>query len=160
MFWPNELGPWKAVRNLQISPDERVLTKNRKLLPSDLSASSRESVWWQCGNNPEHKPYKATVWSRTQWGAGCPDCAADKIHENSLEKRFPAVAKLWHPSRNLPLTPAEVTYGSGKYVWWRCFKSADHVYQARVYEVRKAHQEGRTSCVFCRSEKQMSRKSG
>ncbi len=127
---------------------------------SDVSSSSREEVWWQCRKNPAHKPWKERVWVRTQWGTVCPGCIEDRSRENSLENRFPEIAKLWHPTRNAPVTPAEVNYGSIIFVWWKCAKNADHVYQARISDMRKAHKEGKSPCVFCRTAKQLSRKSG
>ena len=37
----------------------------------------------------------------------------------------------WHPSRNTPLHPRDVTPGSGKKVWWLCPEG--HEWQAAVY---------------------------
>lgn len=37
----------------------------------------------------------------------------------------------WHPSKNLPLTPKTISYGSRKKVWWKCPKG--HEWQAAVY---------------------------
>ena len=38
--------------------------------------------------------------------------------KNSLEIMFPEVAKQWS-TRNFPLLPKDVSYGSNKKVWWR-----------------------------------------
>ena len=38
----------------------------------------------------------------------------------SLAITHPAIAKQWHPTKNEGLSPPDVTYGSGKRVWWLC----------------------------------------
>ena len=38
--------------------------------------------------------------------------------KNSLVEKYPQIAKEWHPIKNAPLTPQQVTYGSNKKVWW------------------------------------------
>lgn len=43
----------------------------------------------------------------------------------------PARSKLWHPTRNLNLTPYQVTLKSAKIVWWKCEEG--HEWQARVF---------------------------
>ena len=42
-------------------------------------------------------------------------------------------AALWHPERNGQLTPADISFGSRKRVWWRCERG--HEWQAKVYSV-------------------------
>lgn len=52
------------------------------------------------------------------------------LKERLLANRFPDIAKQWHRSKNLPLTPNDVTYGSGKKVWWTCDNK--HEFEASV----------------------------
>lgn len=40
--------------------------------------------------------------------------------ENSLAEKFPNLAKEWHPTKNGKLKPTDISYGSGKRVWWKC----------------------------------------
>ena len=40
--------------------------------------------------------------------------------ENSLEVKFPEIAKEWHPTKNLGLKPSMVSFGSQKKVCWLC----------------------------------------
>jgi hypothetical protein len=70
-----------------------------------------------------------------------------------------AVAKYWHPTRNQPLTPADVTLGLHTMIWWRCFKSANHIWQAKVYIMVLARKQGRSGCPFCLKEKSQERSS-
>jgi hypothetical protein len=39
---------------------------------------------------------------------------------NSLQARFPLVARQWHPDRNGSLTPADVLPAANRKIWWRC----------------------------------------
>jgi very-short-patch-repair endonuclease len=50
---------------------------------------------------------------------------APKLGE-SLADLFPAAAAQWHPTKNGELTPADVTFGSPKGVWWQCPVVASH----------------------------------
>jgi len=45
---------------------------------------------------------------------------------------YSALSGEWHPSKNHPLTPKDVSSGSGKKVWWRCRKNPKHVWQAII----------------------------
>jgi hypothetical protein len=45
---------------------------------------------------------------------------------------YPAIAALWHPTRNGDLTPAEVTARSSRKVWWVCEKGPDHEWRTTV----------------------------
>lgn len=44
------------------------------------------------------------------------------VYEKSLEAKFPALAKEWHPTRNGDKTPAKVFSQSNNRYWWRCSK--------------------------------------
>ena len=50
--------------------------------------------------------------------------------EKSLERMAPHLVQEWHTERNGFLTPAVISFGSGKRVWWRCEKG--HEWQERV----------------------------
>src|SRR6266851_5044227 len=42
------------------------------------------------------------------------------------------LAAEWHPTKNGDLTPASVTSGSGKKVWWRCRVDPTHEWQSTI----------------------------
>lgn len=42
--------------------------------------------------------------------------------QNSLQINYPEIAKEWHPTKNLPLTPERIDYGSGISCFWVCSK--------------------------------------
>lgn len=91
-------------------------TKNKKLLPENITAQSGRKAWWlgKCSHE-----WSATISSRVR-GNGCPYCANRKVLAgfNDLATTHPHIAKEWHPTKNGTLTPQQVTYGSGKKVWW------------------------------------------
>ena len=49
----------------------------------------------------------------------------------------------WHPTKNMELTPAAISYGTKKKVWWICQKG--HEWQATVHSRAT---EG-TGCPVC-----------
>ncbi len=103
-------------------------TKNAPLTPKDVTFGSSKKIWWQCANGHE---WQAIIKSRTYYNTGCPYCCeVTKIVTkgvNDFESRYPELAKEWHPTKNLPLKPDSVSYGSGKKVWWIC--KFGHEYQ-------------------------------
>lgn len=139
---------WHDLKNEHLPPDKRPL-KNRRLQPSDVASGSSEYAWWQCRKDEDHV-WTAAINKRVR-GDGCPFCAGLRVtKENNLEARYPGVAKQWHPTRNRPLTPADVMPGSRIEVWWRCFKAATHVWQAPIARVVRARKEKNSGCPFCR----------
>ena len=66
--------------------------------------------------------------------------------KNSLLEIKPELAKEWHPTKNGMLTPAEVTIGSHKKVWW--LGSCGHEWEAQI----KARCSG-TRCPYCSGNK-------
>ena len=93
-------------------------TKNRDSLPEHYMGGSHEKVWWLCEKGHE---WSAQIKSRAS-GVGCPYCAGKKVLVgfNDLQTKFPELAKEWHETKNGQLTPTQITYGSGKSVWWKC----------------------------------------
>jgi hypothetical protein len=58
---------------------------------------------------------------------------------------WPELAAQWHPTRNGGIGPWEVSHGSGRRVWWKCPRGADHEWRASPNN-RTA---GGTGCPFC-----------
>ena len=78
------------------------------------------------------KDYPKMEWSQISQGKGCGICVGKQtgIYHN-LAVQFPDIAKEWHPTKNGNLTPKDVTYGSGKKIWWLCENG--HEYFSCVY---------------------------
>ena len=118
-------------------------TKNGTMTPDRISPYSNRKVWWTCEKG---HPYRAVVAARTMHGSGCPYCAGRKVWQgfNDLATVEPEIAAQWHPTLNGNLTPAMVTAGSRKKVWWIC--SEGHVWKAAIYS-RGGKQK--TGCPVC-----------
>src|SRR4051794_26529965 len=39
---------------------------------------------------------------------------------------YPKLIAQWHPTKNGGFYPDEISYGSGRRVWWKCAKGPDH----------------------------------
>ena len=127
-------------------------TKNGDLKPEDVMPGSRKKVWWQC--KKKHS-WPSSLYSRKK-GNGCPECAKEKRVETfrktilkkrgSLAKNYPKIAKEWHPTKNLPLTPSQVTSGSRRKVWWLC--KSEHEWIDTI-----SHRTSGRGCHVCNKEK-------
>ena len=91
--------------------------KNKTLKPTDVTRGSNKKVWWKCSNGHD---YTSTVGDRNA-GKACPYCANKKLLTgyNDIKTVRPAIAKFWHPTKNL-VSPNEVIRSSGKKCWWKC----------------------------------------
>jgi len=132
--------------------------KNGDLSPHDIVSKSKKKFWWKCPDGPDHEwissPGNLTRWENTN---GCPFCAGRKVSvTNSLMTMAPDIMKIWHPEKNVGLTPNEIGYGSNKKVWWKCYEGADHEWMAGitdVYRISKIDSGIRVPCPFCRGLK-------
>lgn len=118
---------------------------NFPLTPRGISYGSAQKVWWHCENGHY---WQATVNNRTFSHTNCPYCAGKAVcpGENDLASRYPRLAREWHPTKNLPLTPDQVLPGSRKKVWWKCTKG--HEWQAEI----RSRVEG-CGCPVCANRK-------
>ena len=115
-------------------------TKNYPLLPSEVTCGSEKKVWWKCDKGHE---WIASVKSRSK-GTGCPYCANRKVLTgyNDLASINPRLAKEWHPTKNLPLTPQMVCANSNIKLWWLCENG--HTWEAKIDNRNKG-----TKCPLC-----------
>lgn len=101
-------------------------TKNGDLRPEAVTPHSHDKeIWWLCPKTPDLHEWpaspKSVIGSYKTHNTGCPYCSGQKVHpEESLGALFPELAAYWHPTKNGDLTPFEVSYGSGKPVYWLC----------------------------------------
>lgn len=103
---------------------------NLPLTPETIPYGSTKKVWWQCEKG---HCWQVTVNNRTSSHTDCPYCSGRAAWpgETDLASRFPELAREWHPTKNLPLTPECVLPGSEKKVWWRC--GLGHVWRATIH---------------------------
>ena len=99
--------------------------KNQGIVPSELSASSKEKVWWRCKEGHE---WICAISHRTgKEKTGCPYCYGRYAikGKNDLLTLEPLIAKEWNLIKNNDLKPEDVKPGSGKKVWWKCSYCGD-----------------------------------
>ena len=124
-------------------------SNKNKLKPTQVTFGSRKKYYWQCPKNKDHI-YLSSLANKTGKKYGCPICSGYQVHEsNSLSTLFPEISKLWHPKLNKNLTPDEVTFGSGKKVWWKCPKGKDHEWIAPISNLTSVNQ----GCPVCAGKK-------
>jgi len=105
-------------------------TKNGSLRPFDLTWGSAKIVWWKCRKGDDHE-WRASPSDRQRFG--CPFCDGKKTaREKSLAKKYPVLARQWHPTRNGALSAADVLPKSQRRVWWKCSKGPDHEWKVAV----------------------------
>jgi len=115
-------------------------TKNADLSPFDVTPRGKDIIWWQCKKGHE---WQAKTGNRYM-GTGCPYCAGKIVSpEYNLAIKSPRLAQEWHPEKNNPLTPFEIT---PKIIWWLCEKG--HEWQACVGDRFKG-----SDCPYCAEKK-------
>jgi hypothetical protein len=111
--------------------------KNYPLTPEDVFAKSGKKVWWKCrkcGNTRHSSPHDII-----DKNIICHRC-------NSLAVKNPKLIKEWNTVKNGKLTPYDVSYCSGKKVWWKCKKG--HQWISTV-----AHRNNGRGCPYCFNKK-------
>lgn len=117
--------------------------KNNSLLPDNVTAGSRERVWWigkACGHS-----YDMTVSNCCISGMGCPICAGKRllVGFNDLATTHPHIAEQWHPIKNGTLQPTDILYGTDRKIWWQCEKG--HEWETTPY--------AKFGCPVCKNKK-------
>lgn len=125
-------------------------TKNGDLTPHNVSSGSAKKVWWKCSKGDDHE-WLATINNRTKpINQNCPICSGQKVVlSNCLATLRTDIANEWHPTKNNPLTPFDVTCGASKRVWWKCKKGDDHEWQNSISN-RTTQNQG---CPICQNKK-------
>ena len=120
--------------------------KNHPLTPQDVTPGSGKKVWWQCKNGHE---WEAIIMNRNS-GRGCHYCSGKYASkDNNLAVLNPDLAAKWHNDKNHPLTPQDVTPGSGKKVWWQC--KSGHEWEATI--VNRSNRG--SGCPHCDRKKRL-----
>jgi len=123
--------------------------KKKPLKPNDFTHGSSKKIWWQCQVSKNHS-WAAAVKERTRLdgkASGCPYCAGKRVcADNNLGVLHPELVAEWHPSKNHPETPEDVTKSSNKKVWWICRNG--HEWKREI----SARSAGR-DCPYCSNQK-------
>lgn len=115
--------------------------KNGDLTPYDVSYRYTKKAWFICVNCGSE--YGCSLVNVTKDNNGCEYCAGHAVNEtNSLASLRPDIASQWDYSKNGELTPNDVTWCSGRKVWWICEKG--HSYDTTI-----ANRNNGTGCPYC-----------
>jgi hypothetical protein len=60
---------------------------------------------------------------------------------------YPNLVAQWHPTKNGGFYPDEISYGSGRRIWWKCAKGPDHEWSCTAKQRTNAAHG--TQCPFC-----------
>lgn len=105
------------------------MERNAPRTPADVRPGSQIRVWWTCPVGPSHD-HQLSTYAKLQH-KNCAYCSGHLLApERTLAAVHPHLAKEWHPTRNLPLSPSSIAAVSGKRVWWLC--SAGHEWRTKV----------------------------
>lgn len=121
---------------------------NKGLLPSMFSPGSNERVGWIC---PLGHHYSSGIATRVKASIACPICTGKQVLQgfNDLASHDARIASEWDYELNSGLKPTEVTWGSGKKVWWKCPKGHPS-YQSYIYSRTRKE---KTGCPVCSNRK-------
>lgn len=106
-------------------------TKNGDLKPHQAFPGSNKPIWWKCDFG---HVWRVSTASRAHTSSGCPICVTGPRAPKpgrSLAERCPASIDVWHPSKNAPLTPWDVSCMSNKIVFWKCHRGHTWSTQAK-----------------------------
>ena len=119
--------------------------KNGNNRPEHFNSGSNKTMWWKCPEGDDHI-WNSSIKNRIK--VDCPICYGRRIvPSNCLATTHPEVATQWYASRNSPLTPEDIGYGSKKSVWWKCIKGEDHIWKGSIGSRTKS--KGATKCPIC-----------
>lgn len=100
--------------------------------PECYTLNSGYNAWWQCPKRACHN-YQTTIDKRVSCNYGCPFCSHQRLCKidgcNSLQEKYPKIAKEWHPTKNDWSAKEHIAGGNVK-VWWQCSKNPKHEWQA------------------------------
>lgn len=123
------------------------------LYPDKLTVGSHKEAFWHC--HIHDVSYKQIIKNRYAGERGCEKCLKEYLEttkvqrylkgKKPLSETHPDLLKEWDYTKNT-ISPAQVTAGSKKVVWWKC--AYGHEWQAQI--------QNRTSgsrCIYCAGQK-------
>jgi Probable Zinc-ribbon domain len=116
-------------------------TKNGDVDVAFIHSGSAKKFWWMCEKSHE---WLTEVRTRAT-GHNCPVCSGNRVLAgfNDLASRYPDIAAEWHPTKNAPLTPDAVTFGSKHRIHW--IGACGHEWHAQI----NGRSSNKTGCPVC-----------
>jgi len=118
-------------------------SKNGNLTVHNIRAGTSKMIWWKCIHGHEWQQTGFNL-KRSTGDELCPQC-------KSLAFKKPEVALMWHPKLNVPFKSEDISYRSGKKVWWQCTEDKSHEWYASPDQMLASNRNG--YCPHCRKEK-------
>lgn len=120
--------------------------KNLPLTPDSVLYGSAKSVFWQCSLGHE---WEAKIEARYNKKSGCPYCAGVKTLSgfNDLATLNPKLAREWHPTKNSPVLPNQVSSNTNNKFWW--LGECGHEWESSISK-RNSYNRG---CPYCSNQK-------
>lgn len=129
--------------------------KNDPYNPQQVYYRSQKCFYWkreQCGHS-----WHASVRKQVDRSHECPICFEQHVRgkprflpgQVPLSVANPEISNDWHDSKNYPLTPDAITYGSHRVVWWLCQRG--HEYSMAVTD--RTRSANARSCPICSGRK-------
>lgn len=82
--------------------------------PGETRVRSYTSVWWCCPDKGHAFERSPASFSKN---IECPICS---LGEGSLASEYPEIARMWHPTKNVPLQPTDIPPEHGDACHWVC----------------------------------------
>ena len=113
-------------------------------LLNDVYENNHKKLEWKCLKENCGEIFK-TNWNEIYSGTGCGFCNGKQVGlSNCLATKNPKLASEWHSIKNGNLTPYDVTYCSGKKVWWQCSKNPKHEWKIGIN-----NRNNGDNCPYC-----------
>jgi hypothetical protein len=124
------------------------IERNEALAPQKITKNHSKKVWWTCSIGHS---YQSTPANRASNGTGCPICAGKTVLAgfNDLRSRRPEIASQWNFAKNGSLLPDEISWCSGRSVWWKC--PLGHEFDSKVSSLTTASRKG--GCPVCLNQR-------
>ena len=124
-------------------------------LISDTYEGNIKKLKWKCLKDECGEIFNNS-WNDIINGHKCAVCAGRQVGlSNCLATKRPDLILEWNFELNKNLTPWDVTFSSGKYVWWKC-KDCGHEWFANI-DNRNSKNSGCPECRKSKGEKEIDR---
>jgi hypothetical protein len=115
-------------------------TRNGQRRPESILPASGLRAWWRCDQG---HTWATRVYSRSQAGTGCPECADRSKKGIPLGEKAPELLDEWDLDFNGG-PGDDVAAGSALRAWWHCRLDSSHRWRATV-----RHRVRGTGCPYC-----------
>ena len=117
--------------------------KNLDVNIFEITKGSANKYWWYCQKCDDSYPQ---AMNKKVIERGCSICKGYYCtKKNSFGGKFPELLKEWNYDKNVNISPFQVSYGSGKKVWWNCLECGES-YENTID--RRTSQNAK--CPYCR----------